>query len=361
VRVLVDALAARYGGALTYIRSQLSALVRVRPDLDVTALVLPVTKEVFERIPGLKVESVRWVNSVPVRVLFEQSVLPLRARGRFDVLYCPGNFTPLFSGTPRVVAEQSPRYFGSGRELTRGLRYRTEARLAYASIARAKAVVVISHALLSEMEQDGLDTRRCVIMPSGAPRVASEGTEPDGFPASAPFFLVLASDYVHKRLDDAVLAWREVVSNGSPRLVIAGGVSSGRRDHLSALVPPGSRASLLLLGQVSDPANVRWLLENALALVATSDLEACPLTPGEAGAVGCPLILSDIPPHREVTEGRGRFFPVGDVHALAASMRDVLREPPDRTAWSWPVSWDDNARQLGSLLDEVSRGQSVGP
>jgi glycosyltransferase involved in cell wall biosynthesis len=37
----------------------------------------------------------------------------------------------------------------------------------------------------------------------------------------------------------------------------------------------------------------------------------------EAMSYGCPTILSDIPPHREIGASNSQFMPVGDVAALA--------------------------------------------
>ena len=84
-------------------------------------------------------------------------------------------------------------------------------------------------------------------------------------------------------------------------------------------------------------------------------LEAFPLTPLEAGSVGCPLVLSDIPAHREVTLGNAVFVRPGAIDEMADALCDAAGWTPASRPWHWPTSWADNARALRNLFDEVRR------
>lgn len=115
-------------------------------------------------------------------------------------------------------------------------------------------------------------------------------------------------------------------------------------------------SSLVHLGPVRDRAQLRWLYENALASVTMSTLEAFPLTPAEAGSVGCPLVASDIPAHREVAGDAAFYVPPRDAAALGRVLAEEIfigaRRP---RKWTWPVSWQDHAIAVGALFDEVRR------
>jgi glycosyltransferase involved in cell wall biosynthesis len=131
---------------------------------------------------------------------------------------------------------------------------------------------------------------------------------------------------------------------------VVGGLAGPERSRCRALA--GRHAGqLCLIGRVAERGQMRWAFEHASALVSMSVLEAFPLTPAEAGSVGCPLVLSDIPPHREVTLGNATFVPPGAVDALADALTGELR--PGSRPWRWPASWADNARALRTLFDEV--------
>lgn len=69
--------------------------------------------------------------------------------------------------------------------------------------------------------------------------------------------------------------------------------------------------------------------------VSASHGEGLPVAVIEAMACGCPVIVSDIPPHREVADGAGfiPLIPVGDTRAFAKAIARFREMPPaDRHA-----------------------------
>ena len=71
-------------------------------------------------------------------------------------------------------------------------------------------------------------------------------------------------------------------------------------------------------------AELRALTAGAAALVLPSRYEGFGLPALEALACGVPVVASDIPVLREVTGGLAQYVPVGDVEALAATLRITL-------------------------------------
>jgi glycosyltransferase involved in cell wall biosynthesis len=355
--IVVDALSVHMGGGLSYLGQQLAALRRVDPGRALRVLGTPGNQEALQDAIGRPVERIR-LPGIGARLAYEQLVLPF-ASAPGGVLYCPGNVTPLApSRLPVVLTLQNPNLFAGGRELAhnRRLRRRLQVGVAQRSARRADRVVVISDALRDQVIEDGVvDKDRLRVVPSGRPDLiaADRAVQPDGFPfAPRTFFLVLANDAPHKRHDDTVRAWGAAFADDTdaPGLVIAGRMSEARRAAHRSLVPAVLRSRLVHLGGVDDRSQVSWLLRSATALVSMAALEAHPLTPAEAGAAGCPLVLSDIAAHREVAGDHAAFVPVGAVEVLAIT----LQHPPgDRTPWTWPVTWDENAQRLLDVFDEV--------
>jgi len=62
------------------------------------------------------------------------------------------------------------------------------------------------------------------------------------------------------------------------------------------------------------------LYRRAAVLVSASRAEAFPLPPGEALAMAVPVVLSDIPPHRELYGRWARLVTPGDVAGLGRAM-----------------------------------------
>ena len=82
----------------------------------------------------------------------------------------------------------------------------------------------------------------------------------------------------------------------------------------------------------------------------------------EAAAAGAPVVLSDIPAHRETLGGAAVFFPPGDAQALAAELERLSRdEALRRRAGSAArervagLSWDAAATALRAVLREAGR------
>lgn len=364
ITVVVDVLSAHFGGGGAVIVQQLRAVERTQPSVALRVLAAPWNADALREQLRSPVACVPVPDGVP-RVAWEQAILPWRARNA-DVLYCPGNVVPLGPcPVPLVLLVQNPNLFGAGRDLPANRRWyrRTRVALAQASVRRADQVVVVSRALRDDVAADVPRLGpHLTVVPCGAPPLPPPGAPPAALdPVPGSFVVSIANDAPHKRLDDTVVGWSrafEADPAEAPTLVLAGVVGTERRRHHAALVDPGLRDRLVHLGPVIDRQQVAWLLHHARASVSSSALESFGLVTLEAGAVGCPLVLTDIPAHREVAGDRARFVPVGDPDALADALR-ALDPHPVRTPWPWPVSWDDHAAQLADVLHRAARSSAT--
>jgi glycosyltransferase involved in cell wall biosynthesis len=115
---------------------------------------------------------------------------------------------------------------------------------------------------------------------------------------------------------------------------------------------------VLLPGYVDDET-LAGLYSGAAAVVIPSLGEGFGLPAVEAAACGAPLVLSDLPAHRETMDGAALYFPPGDGRALASRLREVLSEPRDlgeraRRAVSGRT-WDPAAQRLRTLIEGAVR------
>lgn len=355
MRVLVNALPLRYGGGTTYLREQLTAFARVAPDTDLHVLRSPWTE--LDGVPGT-VETVR-VRSVAMRFLYEQASLGLRPT---DVLYSPANFGPSWARAPMVLTVQNANYYGRGLALPEAAPSRPswKVRANHWAMRRADAVVAISDSLAAEVLSTlpTLESKLRVIK-SGAPKWSV-----DSVPLSRElpdvFLLSVASGAPHKRVEHVVSGWARSrdLSRDDVALVLVGAHTDHQLTRYNCLA--GAHAKRLIpLGGLRDRRQLKWLYERARAAVSMSALEAFPLVPAEAGSVGCPLVLSDIPPHREVTQGRATFVDVGDVGGLADVLAGSGGWKPGSVQWTWPVTWEDNARDFANLFSTFAGGRAT--
>lgn len=351
MKVLVNALPLRFGGGVTYLRHQLQAMTELSPEWSFHTLVAPWTEGLSE-LPG-EVETVP-LRSVAARSLYEQVGLPRR---RADLVYCPANFGPLWHRDPVVLTVHNPNYYGTGLELpdTKESRPLAKVKANHWAMRRADAVVAISESMAAEIATTLPGLERLSVITSGAPDWPDTSEPVPGLPER--YVMVMGSFAPHKRVPETVRGWARSVDldpEGAADLVVVGPL----KDAVAAACRTAAGRHLdrvTFTGQVNGRPQLRWIYEHALALVSNSVLEAFPLTPGEAGAVGCPTVLSDIPPHREVTCGHGRFFPPGDVEAQARLLvTEVYPGRLDRTTWHWPRTWQDNAEAFAALFRDTA-------
>lgn len=111
------------------------------------------------------------------------------------------------------------------------------------------------------------------------------------------------------------------VGEGKDLQLIREQISRLGLDHVAQLI--GRRTGL----------EKAWLLANADFLVSTSLAEGQPIVLIEAMACGLPALVSDIPAHRELIQGRcwARLFSSGDAADLAAQMHWMMKN--DLSSW----------------------------
>jgi glycosyltransferase involved in cell wall biosynthesis len=143
-------------------------------------------------------------------------------------------------------------------------------------------------------------------------------------------FLVIAAFDPGKRHIDAVKALK-LTSDSSYHLAFAGtGPEMDKIRELTAEL--GLAGNVHFLGQRAD---IQALLAVSAALVHPSLREGLPRSVMEAMAMGTPVIGTRIRGTGELLSGgAGALVDVMDVEALAAAMRQVVREPDTAKAWA---------------------------
>lgn len=365
LRVLVNALPLRVGGGATYIVEQLGALSTL-PGLDITVLA---TTEVADQLTTACSKSVRVQKCpkrrLPVRLLHEQCVLPLIARG-YDVVYQPGGFAMFGSPRPQVVTNQNPHHFGPvARSFAKRAGYpwmlravlAAQWRAAHASVRRAEAFVTTTSAFRSDVEGDLGSRDNLHVLRSGATPMPDATVLPEDLGVMNSYALTVANDYIHKDWDGLIRAFQD--HPDLPPLVLAGEVRDEerrttleRRTSRSKGRPP---SRVTLLGSVPDRGQIAALYKHAQCFVAHSLLEAGPLTPGEALRQGVRLVASDIPPHRDAAGDRAYYYDAHDPNALAEAVRTALRAAPSTPIDEEERTWADNAEHLARLMHSIAR------
>ena len=144
------------------------------------------------------------------------------------------------------------------------------------------------------------------------------------------YFLSICSNAFHKNLQTVFKAFDKYCQNGGENVfVFVGRINnSGVAFETYNSLPEETRNRIKIVSNVSN-SELGQLYENAVAYVSASLFEGLGMPIVEAMSYNIPVILSDIPPHREVSLNKGFYFDAEDVNGLAAFMDYLPSEKCD--------------------------------
>jgi glycosyltransferase involved in cell wall biosynthesis len=176
------------------------------------------------------------------------------------------------------------------------------------------------------------------------------------------FLLFLARLEPDKRahiLIDAFQKWKANSSRSNLRLVVAGPFDA--EDRYCSALRSRAGADVLFVGEVFGKVKAE-LLGNALAVVCPSRFEGLPIGVLEGMSAGAPLLLSDIPAHRElIRDGAGIICDAETADNLAGGIDRVagLGEPERQAVVEAArkiaarYSWDDTVTALERVYESA--------
>ncbi|QGK71312.1 glycosyltransferase [Allosaccharopolyspora coralli] len=202
-------------------------------------------------------------------------------------------------------AEQLPR---------RGREFPT---LVRRSVRRAAAVCTPTRAVAeSVIERFDVPEQTVHVTPLGVDRAWFAASPPDStlrerYRLPSEYLVFVGGDVPRKGLSTVYSA----LDRELPPLVHVGPATTS------------APTNVVRTGHVPDEV-LRRIVRGASALVLPSRDEGFGLTALEALACGIPLVCSDIPALREVTDGQAVMVPYGDADALRTGLRLALTTPP---------------------------------
>lgn len=263
-------------------------------------------------------------------------------RARLDVLHVPHWNVPLLPvGAPVVVTIHDLILLTHpSRRATVGgpLRYAVK-NAAYRRVLRhalrgSRKIIAVSETTAADVRRhDPSVADKVVAIPLGGPELAARSGA-DLPPPVGRYLLYVGNAYPHKDVEmllAATAALRAETEFADLRLLWI-----GQDDFFSKRVRASDAwrklgEAAVWLGPVAD-AELAAAYRGARALVTATRAEGFGLTPLEALAFGTPVVVTDIPVHREVLGDAARYAPVGDAPALAAAVAATLRDPGARAA-----------------------------
>lgn len=273
----------------------------------------------------------------PLRLLWEQTVLPVLARRhRLDVLHSPHYTFPMFTSARRVVTilDMTFYLYPQLHSFVKRLFFRRMIRLA---VRYADRIITISESTANDLfhllDGEGLaekthpvplavDSRYRLIRDETAVATACRrlGLEPKGF------LLYVGVLEPRKNLPVLLRAFRRARDEGNRLPLAIVGKRGWKFDSIFATVQElGLENDVIFTGHVSD-ADLPYVYNGAALFLYPSLYEGFGLPVLEALSCGAPVITTNVSSLPEIVGDAGLLLPPSDVDELAGAIGRVLSD-----------------------------------
>ena len=184
----------------------------------------------------------------------------------------------------------------------------------------ANAVICVAPSLTKRLQEAyPKRAQRIVFVPNGAPPLRAEGDESEVLSRfglkPGGFLLAVGRLEPGKGFELLIEAFRK--SECSQKLVIVGGAHH-EADYAAQLMRAADNRTIFAGTQPREV--LAHLYRNTALFVLPSLHEGLPICALEAGSVGCPLLLSDIPGNRDLGLPDTHYFKSEDAESLTAAL-----------------------------------------
>jgi glycosyltransferase involved in cell wall biosynthesis len=347
LRVLLNAVAAKMGGAANYIRNIALELESLAPEHE---FICVVPEEQVDTVRGLARNL--QVIAAPVsndsylrRLWFDQVTLRRMLRSeRIDVLYSTANFGMLFCPCRQVLLVRNMLYFSPAYEqllFTAGLKARCENAmrrwLVCRSVKSADTVLTPSRAMLEALLKYCPAARgKTVVNPYGVrpPGAHRATTKPFHERGSAVTLLFTSLYAEHKNLGTLLRALKELSNSGVEYRLMTpadpdwqGPRRTATWQYDSQMARDPDLSCHLEFTGVLDGEAIARLYALADVFVYPSTIESFGHPLLEAMAAGLPVVAADAPINRELCADSAVYFRSHDATDCARQIRCVIDDP----------------------------------
>jgi glycosyltransferase involved in cell wall biosynthesis len=377
IRVAIDA---RYvceepSGIGIYVRALIDRLPVLARDDQFQLWAHPFAQRPLSNAPNVSEKTVRPGPNSPLTIFWPRRYADFEG---VDVFHNPHDLLPVGLPCPTVVTvhdtmaidhpklkfqgiERAAKSFYFAQSIWRALNQAT--RLIVASKATADRVCALVPAAAKRVEVIWEAADRVFSPPANAEAARIRATALTG--RNVPYLLLIGANTPTKRHDLVISAFAKSVPAPWRLVLLQRRRSSSSLVRLAQALNVSDRVVWL---EAISRQDVVTLMQAASGLVRPSLYEGFGLPLLEAMACGCPVIASDIPPFREVTNGTALLVPPGDAEKLAQALHDFVRSEQIRDSLgkeglerARDFSWDRCAKATLAVYHEAAVAYSVAP
>lgn len=361
IRVVINALHAKSGGGITYLRNILPLMAddeRLELHLFLHASQITLFHPIDERV---KVHLFNFRQGFTRVLVWEQFALPLLARVMSaDVVFSPANFGAMFAPNHVILLRNALAVAKSEPRPSKRLYWLALMVATFVASLLAKRVIAVSQYALDTLSM-GNRKKMCVVHHGVDERFRPTADAP---PAEREAFLLAVADiYVQKNLDNLVRALAKVrTKHPDVKLKIAGAViDTWYHERVFTLIQDLQLNDAVEFLYRQPPSALIDLYRRCRAFVFPSTAETFGMPLVESMASGAPIASSNCTAMPEVVQDAALLFDPSDPDAIAEALTRLiddaeLRDSLSRRALerSRHFSWQRTATATADVLVEAS-------
>lgn len=276
-------------------------------------------KEMFARfVDKFEIDSFNYSSYLKKHWL--QTFLPIKYRlHKEDLLFSPGNVSGVVKCGSELLTIHDLLFKRKDWLPNRLMRYQREFLIPIA-IRKADKIVAISEFSKEDVEHFyPMSKGKIEVIYNSFNFNKYKGKESSTI--GAPFFLAISTNADYKNQKTILKAYNDYYSKGGrKKLVIVGRLNEGTEAYkVYSELSQDSKMNIVWMSGISNE-ELGALYRDASCFISASKFEGLGMPVVEAMSFGLPVLLSDIPPHREVSMGLGEFFDPADFDLLSRKM-----------------------------------------
>lgn len=329
MKIGIDARLMGETGVGRYIRNLIAHLAKI----DTTNTYVVFTRDTSWTVPNER-WSVRHVT-VPWHSISEQLVMPwVFVKERLDLVHIPYFNIPIFYPGKMIatIHDLTILHFDTGKATTLPYILYKLRRVGYrivleVGLRRAASIIAVSETTKQEIiNHFHLDPNKIAVTYEGVDEKFKRKREKE----KSDYFLYVGNAYPHKNLETLVKAMQPIKD---AKLILV-----GREDYFYKRLKESVNDDRIIFFGEADDETLANLYTHAKALVFPSRMEGFGLPALEALALGCPVIVSDIPVFHEILGEAATYFDSADPNDLIDKLIAVKKTHKHIALerYSWP-------------------------
>lgn len=169
------------------------------------------------------------------------------------------------------------------------------------------------------------------------------------------FFLCVSSINPRKNFERVVEAFINLALVEYKLIIVGGNRSNFANSNL--ILNGESNKNIIFAGRISDDELIK-LYQKATGFIYASLYEGFGIPPLEAQSCGCPVLVSDIPVHREILQESVIYCNPYDVESISKGMSLLISQPNDSLINlgfenAQRFSWEISAKKLAEIINNL--------